>query len=219
MGRFGISAYSRSQDRATIKNEELLVDKETGQMLIKTTEINGGDIISYDNILTQQQTIQIMQNTAILNGLKGDILSIDLEVGAKYPVVIDANADVGINLLSGSSIDIGSLLTGDAKNFFALFNIMTIQTNEDGGVLTTPATVEFVVSSKGADGQVITTTVKSSAYEPTQVLDTSDLGTEVKITSVKISLPNLPTVAPDGSAARYRHILTNFLIFVEKEGL
>lgn len=74
--RFGISLLSKDRYKNAY-NEEVMIDKQTGQILIKTPELNHGDIISYDynsRITSHITTIKSIANNV---SVYGDIVSIN----------------------------------------------------------------------------------------------------------------------------------------------
>lgn len=220
MGRFAVSAYSRGQDPITIHNEEILLDKSIGLPFIKTSVNDGGDIISFDNLASRRRAVQLMQQYAIVNSLKGDILDIDLELGEQYPTVLEED-DLSINLLS-EPISLSNLTDGESKNILLFIELIDVALNGDGGKLANPSTIEYTLKHAGVDSVDVSTVIQAKADGPTAVIDLVDYNeaNNVRLTSIVVKVdPNLPTTGSDGSILKYRHILTNFLIFVEKEGI
>lgn len=73
--RFGISLLSK-KNRATAYKEELMVDKDTGEVLIKTPS---GDTISYNYNSRLKSQISTIKSIANNVSVYGDIISIELD--------------------------------------------------------------------------------------------------------------------------------------------
>ena len=73
--RFAISALSK-ENFVDAYNEEILVDKMTGEMLIKTPN---GDIVSFDYNTRLKNNLYVIKNTANELNIYGNIYNIEFE--------------------------------------------------------------------------------------------------------------------------------------------
>lgn len=85
--RYGISLLSKNR-YAEAYNEELMIDKSTGEILVKTTT---GDVISYDYNSRVNNAIRNLRANALELGVFGTIGSITFD--NQYPFVVSANTN------------------------------------------------------------------------------------------------------------------------------
>ena len=85
--RYGISLLSKNR-YAEAYNEELMIDKSTGEILVKTA---GGDVISYDYNSRVSNAIRNLRENALELGVFGTIGSITFD--NQYPFVVSAGKD------------------------------------------------------------------------------------------------------------------------------
>ena len=99
--RYGVSLLSRSS-HIKAENEELLLDKETGQILLKRVD---GNIMSYDAMTRFTQAMDRITSLASKNLIFGKIYNI-LPENRDLPSALDIDEEI----LSGSeTIEIGPL--------------------------------------------------------------------------------------------------------------
>lgn len=150
-GRWGISLLSKNRFTESHK-EELMIDKSTGELVIKDTY---GNIISYDYSTRRNNIITKCINIAQSNNLMGGIYSIkgsnsDIEM---FPYVIDAasNIDIVIPQITNLCMEL-------AEKAVFYFDIEVFPTVENTGVIQTSLTPIIKISSNGRgfiDGESI----------------------------------------------------------------
>lgn len=108
--RYGVSLLSRGNHVDALP-EELLVDKDTGQILLKR---NDGKIMSYDSMSRYKESVNRICNTAFLQCLFGKV----------YNVLLD-NTDLPIAFSNNDSILRGdeTIVIPDVKRLMLQFDV------------------------------------------------------------------------------------------------
>lgn len=91
MSRFAHSALSL-KNKATAVHEELMIDKQTGQLAIKTSEVDGGDIVSFDALLAKKLHYDRTRNYIVMTGVPGDLF--DASPGFELPAVVEDTTEL-----------------------------------------------------------------------------------------------------------------------------
>ena len=205
VGRFGTSALSRSKKEFS-RNEEIMMNKETGQVLIKTPD--GTDIISYDSIARLRSHINSVTLLAQTNGLRGDIHSIEFD-DIELPEKIQEDT----NLLASPL----TVKTGNLKRFLFSVDVDAIELSMSDtiGKYEPIVTIDLQfslgeallpLSITGTSSQVNTRVVNAASYfEP----GTDLTGHTLTITGIRVTKNSSYT------AESLRHILHSALIVVE----
>jgi hypothetical protein len=205
--RFGLSALSRSNKSSAI-NEEILLEKSTGQMLNKSTT---GDIISYDYNSRLRDHINMVSILGQTNAIRGTVNTISFD-NLELPAVITESS----NLLTANL----QLKASAAKRFLVSVDVDTIETSTTvAGAIgqyepTVTLGLQFTIS-----GVNTTATVTGKLSEiNTKVIDAANYyapGTD--LTNCSVTLTSI-TVARNSSysgGTSLRHILHSVLIIVE----
>lgn len=160
VNRFAITALSRDNKGFAV-NEEILVHKETGQMLIKTP--SGSDIISFDSLSRAQAHIDTVTRLAKLAGMDGDMYFLTIG-NIELPEVVPENTNLLDNelLLKSNpvtgcliSIDMDMLGLSDSDVIASAEPLVTLQlsfrrTIEGGDVEKTPITLTRSLSESNS---------------------------------------------------------------------
>ena len=116
--RFGISALSKSRI-ADAYNEEIMVDKNTGELLIKTPE---GDTVSYNHTARINNAVEQLKKHSEDNSLYGELYQLTLD-----DVVFPATVEAGVNLLSSTQT-----ITESMSSFMINLDVTSLTVNPDG---------------------------------------------------------------------------------------
>lgn len=113
--RFAISLLSRSNKAQSVAGE-VMMDKATGQLLVKTLS---GDIISYDSTARNRSHISDVTNMAMMNGIRNQIAQVDFE-NIELPGVLSENTNILLSQLLVKS--------GSPKRLLLSLDLDTIET-------------------------------------------------------------------------------------------
>ena len=116
--RFGISALSKSRIADAYK-EEIMVDKATGEFLVKTPE---GDTVSYNHTLRVDNALELLKKNSENNSLYGDIYQLTLD-DVVFPVTTTADT----NLLTTTQT-----ITDEMSSFMINVDVSCLTINPDG---------------------------------------------------------------------------------------
>lgn len=116
--RFGISALSKSRI-ADAYNEEIMVDKNTGEFLIKTPD---GDTVSYNHTLRIDNAVDQLKKHSANNSLYGDIYQLTLD-----DVVFPVTATADVNLLTSTQT-----ISDEMSSFMINVDVSSLTINPDG---------------------------------------------------------------------------------------
>ena len=235
--RFGVSLLSKDRNRKAY-NEELLVDKKTGELLVRTPE---GDIVSFNSASRKEHVLNEFRTRANNLGIYGDyydiIFNLDDDDDNKHttlPYIIP----VGENQLN-SNAEITFSQSSNIRKFkrFSLYldlysyryDLSANSTDESLITFTNEAfspkvTIDFICNfTDGTTGSFSLTNYPYVINEKVYKLSDFNLPIDKEISSVKITNFTLLNVYSNkfGEAIsknenqEFRSILYNFLILFE----
>jgi hypothetical protein len=203
--RFALSALSRS-NKASAVNEEILMDKETGQVLVKTPN---GDIISYDSIARMKNHIDLVTKIAQDNGLKGDLHVLEFE-NMELPSKISEDT----NLLSSSL----TLKTNNLKRFLISVDVDTIELSQSDviGQYEPIITLDLEFST-GGNNTPATITGKTSEILNKVINPAEYVAGVTDFSNYTANLKSIKVVRNSSYSgdASLRHILHSVLVIIE----
>lgn len=150
--RFALSFLSRS-NKAQAVTGEVMMDKETGQLLVKTMS---GDVMSFDSIARYRARINDVTVLAQTNGMRGLLTQVDFE-NLELPGVVSENTNF---LLSPLTVKVNLL-----KRFLVSVDIDVIET-ATGNIGQEPTIYIDIRYTQGA------TTVNKSISGPASQINT-----------------------------------------------
>lgn len=187
--RYGVSLLSR-KNHVVAEPEELMIDKETGQILLKQ---ENSKIISYDAMTRFNTSLNAIQATAEQQMFLGKILS-----------VIPDNTTLPKCITSGDQILVSEVVNlGPVKKMLIQLDVDVISTVSTFGDIKESDTVvaEIVINRNGTEQTIVEPVVhlnkKVLSFDSTQ---------ETAITSIKISNTD------DTDNAESQYILQNILL-------
>jgi hypothetical protein len=204
--RFGLSAISRS-NKASAINEEILLNKATGQMLNKTTT---GDIVSYDYNNRLREHLDKVTLLGQTNAIRGTVNMISFDNIETPDVVTDAANLLTSTLTLKASSPKRILVSVDVDDIEVSSTIAgAIGVNEPTISLTLRLTTGSTNTDNVISGplsQINTKIIDPAKYFPP--------GTD--LTNYSMSITNLTVTKSALYAANaVRHILHSVLIIVE----
>jgi len=187
LNRFAISALSK-HNKAEAINEEILVDKATGEFLIKGLN---GEFISFNRLSRLQSHINSIKNTCLTQNFYGKVYGIELE-DVDLPKVIDEDVEIisSPQLLSPNQLD-SLLLSIDVDAIFGIGD-----TNK-GNVHMNEPKINMTIL-------LATNETTTDTYGLTLEYNKSELG-------LKIIKPEYPTWNP-GDVINYSSYITSMTI-------
>jgi hypothetical protein len=135
LSRFGISFLS-SHNKNNALPEELMVHKETGQILIKT---NDGQIISYDSLARLRDHINATTIMAYNLDICGAMYSISLD-SIELPEVVTENSNVFTNPVE--------LFSNNAQKFLVSVDADAVEISNEAGLIEFEPFVKIDLSFK-----------------------------------------------------------------------
>lgn len=220
--RLGISALSR-EDKANAVPEELMVDKSTGQMLIRTPD---GHVVSQDAVQRLSTHIRQIEDRVTSNGYMGDIGVLELD--SEYPITMAA--DPIITLVDTESAVV--LFDDTPQEFLVSIDLDVVKLSSTYSDLV--ATGDFITMgvryTRGEDlDELVEVTLHSSAlankfFDPADVMpktlitQTDIVPDNFDMTGVTATLEKLEVVKSSEfeDASQYQYILNSVVVFTEK---
>lgn len=204
LNRFALSALSKSRKNSAV-NEEILMDKETGQVLVKTPS---GDIISFDYISKLRSHVDVVTGLSIEKGITGDINLIEFE-NLDLPSKVTENA----NLLTSSLL----LKSNNLKRFLISLDVETIELSS-GTIGVYEPLIEIGMSFKTGSTTTNATFTGTRTEISNKIITPAEFVTgvtnfssyEARITSIKVNRHSSYS-----GVAQLRHILHSALVIVE----
>lgn len=202
--RFALSALSKSRKSSAV-NEEILMDKETGQVLVKTPN---GDVISFDYISKLRSHIDVVTGLSLEKGVTGDINLVEFE-NLDLPSKVKEN----VNLLTSSLL----LKSNNLKRFLISLDVETIELSSGTIGLYEPL-IEIGMSFKTGSTTTNATFTGTRTEIANKVITPSEFVTgvtnftnyEARLTSIKVNRHT----SYSGNT-QLRHILHSALVIVE----
>lgn len=207
--RFAITGLSR-ENKANAYNEEILIEKNTGQFLIKN---KAGQIISYDSLARLNEHINKMTYNAENVGIKGSLNEIELD-HLELPYFVENNID----LIKSNTFVVAT----KARNVKLLLSV-DLEKLTTGSVLklaTTPAQIIIAFEARNKTNSAVVG--KFTVTTDTDKLPTLLIQPELKLTGVSdktvldncnLLITSVKAVAPTTPAVRL--LLHSMLIAIE----
>lgn len=200
--RFAVSALSRIHKNNAIPGE-IMIQKETGQVLIKT---NSGDVISYSSLARFKNHIDTLTIMAFNLNISGDMLSIELD-DIELPEVIQMN----FNLLSEPLL-IGTSL----KKILVSIDLDCVEMSSNDGLIEHEPFIKIDLMFK-KDEDIITSSINllntqnnMNVINVSNHINTADfLNYETYITGITV-VPN-----PQMTEVSIKNILHSILVIRE----
>lgn len=219
MGRFAISARSKSA-HASALNEEILIDKTTGQFIVKSPEADGGRIVSMDASILHHMHKESLNAFVVSNGMVGYMYSIPLTIQEQLPAVVQTDVNL---LASPLNIELAEpTLTGLFESFIISTDAFTQDGTLEGssfGEGPDPIiTYDFEIKVVGSPDVISYQNVMQVLDSKVTIFRKSELQytygdiESVTLNSIKVSRPTLPT-----NNLNDKVILSGILVFIESE--
>lgn len=192
MGRFSVSGRSKKYADTAIA-EELIIDKETGQFLVKS--VDGERVVSLDATTTQANHQRTLSTIAMLKGFTGDIYKVPVTTSLPMPCVI-GSSDVliptpldltALSLYESFMVSVDAVIV-DQTDQLASINPevtitleLTLSSNETQEVVKTGTSTQtsvnvFTLSDlKETYGQITKVVLKSITFNADELSDTTQL--------------------------------------------
>lgn len=208
LNRFAISAFSRKYKSLAVA-EELLVHKDTGQMLIKTAT---GDVVSFDSLSRHKMHIDDVTSRATNLGITGELFSVDLGTIELPEVMLDS-----VNFLDASLL----LQLANAQKVLISIDLDYINLTDYETIAEYEPNVTLNINLRKTVGQTITNnpfiiTDKLSVIN-NKVIDPKDFfpsGTDMTQYSMHLDSITVKRHTSYSDATPMRNILYGILIII-----
>lgn len=204
--RFAVSARSK-KNGSTAFNEELLVDKDTGEMLVKTPL---GDIISYNYFSRLRNSLNAATNVANTLDIIGKIYSVNLN---EY--ILPCKIDFDINIINEPHIVTGSS-TDTFTKFAILLDLDSVMPINGSFVLESELdpTIHLEVKITSLDGTVHDVVIEKPLKEMNNSVH-SAIYSDMKAT--QLSITNITIINNSViDTSSIRNILSNIILIIDK---
>ena len=208
LNRFGISALSK-QNANTALEEEIMVDKTTGEFLLKSRE---GYVISFDAMARRKSMLENIDQINSMMNMGGDVYMIDLD-HLHLPCPVEYNTNILQN----------SVVIKDKNLTKLLFNIDVDEIIPDvvAGVSEHEPVAELVIhaTKPGDNGEIycVTFTIEKPLSQiNNRVIRIEDIVLEVPLNVYKVSLVSLKLKRnPNNTCPNSKLFLHNIAVTVE----
>lgn len=214
-GRWAVSLLSRNRSNDAYK-EEVMIDKSTGEIAVKTNDKGIDGYASYDFMSRRSSTINTIRSITDSYGKYGEIWWLDTGIGSQLPMFFKGQGTITtMNLLSG----IGNIdkVIVDKGLHILLYIDMDI---EGGGFslaqgnsikYTHDASVEIKYTT---NGQSITKSLQLDDFNRNLIKNINLVDPQSNITITKLDVTTNNTI-PNG---QIKHIILHGIyVFIEKE--
>lgn len=195
--RFAVSLLSKS-NRSGAKNEEMMVDKKSAEISIKTPE---GYIISHDSLSRQRNHIERIVSYCQSISFNGSLNELIIE-DTDYPWT----PDLDVNILDGvDPLNIGN------KDFLISLDVDPIELSEDFSRLAKDVlvTITLQVSNQPVELNYYVSELNKRVISPTNIEGYDSNFPDVYINSIKFSKTNLYS---ESDTVKIGIILYSFMI-------
>lgn len=206
MGRLAVSALSKDRSSTAIY-EELLVDKKTGQLLIKTPESVGGDVISFDAMIASKLHYDQLKQFVIMNGFIGNIYEVTPDTKVPVPLEVIKTDELIKTPLSLTTIGLN-------ESFIISVDAITMLTTGDVKIGNEPVINMRLTGVTGNGSSVSIEQSLNLTESNTKVFIKSELE-EVYGSLVNVTLDSIVVEADSVITEACRTILFGVLLFIE----
>ena len=208
LNRFGISALSK-HNANTALDEEIMVDKITGEFLIKSRE---GYVISFDAMARRKSMLENIDQINSMMNMGGDVYMIDLD-HLHLPCPVEYNTNILQN----------SVVIKDTNLKRLLFNVDVDEVipNVVAGISEHEPIIELVIhaTKPGDNGEIYCVTFsieKPLSQLNNRIIRIEDIVLEVPLNVYKVSLVSVKLKKnPNNTCPNSKMFLHNIAVTVE----
>lgn len=208
LNRFGISALSKHNANTAIE-EEIMVDKTTGEFLIKSRE---GYVISFDAMARRKSMLENVDQINSMMNMGGDVYMIDLD-----HLHLPAPIEYGQQILQNSVV----LKEKNLNRLLFNIDVDEVIPNTVAEVSVNEPIVELLIhaTKPGDNGEIycVTFTIEKPISEiNNRIIRIEDIVLEVPLNVYKVSLVNVKLKKnPNNTCPNSKLFLHNIAVTIE----